>query len=430
MTDVGVSSNVEPLFASNHRLWLRAWGTTQTVALLVATNILVTSAGGIGSFLSSPGAGRAILLFVLLVVYHVVGLLGHSWILRRRWAILLFVPLGWAIVITGLSVNAAFSVFILGAILQGFIFLPFAWAMAALAIVIALLAMSVRVHGDPSTANYAVSRVGAVIVAGMMVGTVLLYIHRANQEAALRTRLLQQLDAAQRDLAERSRLAGVLEERQRFARDIHDTLAQGFSSIIKHLEAIQLSAPGSPAADDALATASPHLVHAQDVARASLADIRRLVWALRPAELTDAPLADAIERVAAQWSRAHDVKAACTMDRIPPLHPDADVIFLRATQEALSNVTRHANATSVSVSLRLVDELVLLTIEDNGAGFAYDDGADLQGMGLSGMRERVRPFGGHVLLESSVGEGTSVTVALPLAAIAHTEVAAETGQRA
>ena len=97
--------------------------------------------------------------------------------------------------------------------------------------------------------------------------------------------------------------------------------------------------------------------------------------------------------------------------------PDADVIFLRATQESLSNVARHASATSVNVTFNCIDGLAMLTIEDNGRGFANVEETGERHFGLRGMRERVQRFGGRVLIDSEVGAGTSVTVALPLAGI-------------
>jgi signal transduction histidine kinase len=154
------------------------------------------------------------------------------------------------------------------------------------------------------------------------------------------------------------------------------------------------------------------------VSRASLAEIRRLVWALRPPQLVEATLAAALGRIVAQWSESSGVAATCTITELPALQPDAEVIFLRATQEALSNVARHAHATHVALAMHCVDGLVLLSIEDDGCGVADAEAAGAGKMGIVGMRERVRPFGGRVLIESASGVGTSLTVALPLAAVA------------
>src|SRR6185437_1650921 len=122
------------------------------------------------------------------------------------------------------------------------------------------------------------------------------YIHRSNRDAAVQEDLLRKLDAAQQDLAARSREAGVLAERQRLSRDLHDTLAQGFTSVIAQLSAAELVLRG-PASDsdappatngvtdnanaDRSALAAPYLARAQAVSRASLTEIRRLVLALR-----------------------------------------------------------------------------------------------------------------------------------------------------
>jgi signal transduction histidine kinase len=416
---------IEPLFSDNAQLWLRVWIAIQAVALLVGVYVMVDATGGIRRFVASPAALRSIATIVLLGVYHVVGFRAHGWMMRRPWTVSVFVPLGWALIVSALITHGAFSVLILGAILQGFIFLPFSWAIATLAVVVALITSTIivqsRAQGLPPRAmpgsSLTIARVVGMLATGIMIGTVMLYIHRANRDSIIRTRLLRQLDDAQRDLAARSRDAGALEERQRLARDIHDTLAQGFTSVIKHLEAIELSFAADPAeSSDVLRGAIPHLTNAQNVSRESLGEIRRLVWALRPPQLVDATLGPALQRIVAQWGDANAVATTCTIDDLPELQPDADVIFLRVTQEALSNVARHARAQRVTVALHLVDGLILLSVEDDGCGFSDDD--DAAGtMGIIGMRERVRPFGGRVMIDSEPGAGTNVTVALPLAAV-------------
>jgi signal transduction histidine kinase len=339
--------------------------------------------------------------------------------MRRPWAVFVFVPLGWAIIVKALLISGAFGVLILGAFLQAFIFLPFAWGIATLALVVSLLSVTVAGRGGMQGGPLTVARVVGVLAFGTTFGTVMLYIHRANRDAAVRSRLLQQLDEAQRDLATRAKETGVLEERQRLAREIHDTIAQGFTSVIKHLETVELSFVAKDGtADDMLQRAMPHLANAQAVSRDSLAELRRLLLALRPPQLVETTLQAAIDRFVAQWSVINGIKVECVVADLPALRSDADVLFLRATQEALSNVARHAQASHVSVSLHCVDGLVLLSVEDDGRGFA-DPEADTPGkMGIAGMRERVRPFGGRVLIESTTGEGTSLTVAVPFAEVA------------
>ena len=410
---------VEPLFAYNERLWLRVWASTQAVAVAVACYVMLDSAGGVRAFLASPSAIRSILTVALIVTYHVVGIRAYGWIIRRAWAVSLFVPVGWVIIVASLTAHGTFGLLMLGAILQGFIFLPFTWAIGTLAVVVVLTATLVVVRGPAQGPSLTVARVVGLLATGITFGTVMLYIHRANRDSAIRDRLLRELDEAQRDLADRSREAGVQEERQRLARDIHDTLAQGFASVIKHLEAVELSfaAPRAEPAD-VIRGALPHLTNAQAVSRASLGEIRRLVWALRPPQLVESTLAAAIDRIVAQWSDTSGIAATCVIADLPPLQPDADVIFLRATQEALSNVARHAHATRVAVAMHCVDGLVMLSVEDDGRGIVESETLGADKVGIAGMRERVRPFGGSVLIENGNDSGTSLVVALPLAAVA------------
>jgi signal transduction histidine kinase len=420
----GSAVPVHPLFASSTRLWLRIWIATQMSATVLGAYFAASWWGGIAQLVRSPGFGRLATVLALLVAYHVVGVRAQHWLLRRRWALLLFVPVGWLLILLAVERSPTFALLLVGGVIQGFVFLPFAWAMTLLAVITATMAALAGSASAPHT-DVRLMRAAGIVAIGVMIGTVLLYIHRANREAIARTRLLQRLEEAQRDLAERAREAGVRDERQRFARDIHDTLAQGFISVLRHLEAIELSLGATTSDQDgSRGRVLQHLSHARTVSQESLAEVRRLVWALNPVALDDAPLAQALGRVVAQWREATGVEATFTADAIPGLQPEAEVIFLRATQEALSNVARHAEARRVTVSLACVDGLVMLGVEDDGRGFVHSEASGPVRRGLAGMRERVQKWQGHLMVDSIVGEGTSVTVALPLAAVAaHGEAA-------
>jgi len=410
------SGRVRPLFAGNERLWLSLWGVLQALALTTACLIVINDAGGLERLIVSTSAPRLIITVVLVIVYHLAGIRWHTRMMARPLAAFTFVPAGWAILFIAIAYHSAFAVLVFGAIVQLLTFLPFVPALVSVALAVALAAGLVLSQASAHSSSLNLARLIAVIAIGVMIGTVMLYIHRVNIDAAIRARLLNQLDEAQRDLEQRARADGVQDERRRLATDIHDTLAQGFTSVIKQLEAIELSLDAAtPEMQVVLQSVRPHLTSAQRVSRDSLTEIRRVIWELRPAALDHAALPSALRRVAAQWSRAVGVTVHCDVHEMPVLNPDVEIALLRVTQEALSNVARHADAGTVNLSLHCVDGLLLLAVEDDGRGF--DDAlVDDDGIGIPGMRDRLRRLGGHLLIESGAGKGTGVTAALPIGA--------------
>jgi signal transduction histidine kinase len=229
-------------------------------------------------------------------------------------------------------------------------------------------------------------------------------------QSTQRRQLIEQLETTQAELAASERRAGILEERQRLARDIHDTLAQGFISIVMHLEAADQALP------DDLDTLQKHLDQARGTARTSLEEARRVVHALRPHSLDQRSLLDAIERTAVRWREETGIPLNTTTTGDPiPLHPDIEVTLLRATQEALANIRKHAQATAVQLTLSYIDDVVVLDVQDNGVAFAGAAVSPLSGgYGLQAMRERVEQWGGTVALESEPGEGTTIVVSIPI----------------
>ena len=213
------------------------------------------------------------------------------------------------------------------------------------------------------------------------------------------------------ELVERARCTGMAEERARLAREIHDTLAQGFVSVLTQLEAAGQSLTGGPP------EAVERVRRASDIARSSLAEARRSVQALRPGALESAPLHEAIERVVARWSADAAVTTEVTVTgTATPLPPNTEVTLLRAAQEALANVARHSNATSVAVTLSYLGDAVVVDVHDDGCGFDVDAPRNGSGggFGLQALRERVDALGGYFGLESEVGKGTTVTVHIPV----------------
>jgi signal transduction histidine kinase len=247
-----------------------------------------------------------------------------------------------------------------------------------------------------------------------------LWINDIIRQSSRRRELIEQLQSTQRQLVRAERKAGVLAERQRLAHEIHDTLAQGFTSIVMHLEAAEQALPGGAAA------VQEHIDQARRTARESLEQARRVVHDLRPQSLENASLPEAIGRVVNRWSEATNITAdVTTTGDIQPLHPDVEVTLLRATQEALANARKHASASTVRVTLSYIGDVVMLDVQDNGVGLdgttATTAGSG-SGFGLVAMRQRVEQLGGALLIESAPGEGTTLVVEIPVAEPARTEV--------
>lgn len=208
--------------------------------------------------------------------------------------------------------------------------------------------------------------------------------------------------ALQAQLLEQAREAGVLDERARLSREIHDTVAQGLIGIITQLEAID---PG-----DDPASWRPRVSRASDVARDSLAEARRAIHALRSPALDDGNLPNAIERCVRRWAEGNCVAAAAHVDGAarPTAH---DETLLRVAQEGLANVARHSGASRVAVTLTYGDRQVRLDVRDDGRG--YDASRVPPGTGLTGMRARLVAAGGTLEIETAEGDGCTVSAAVP-----------------
>jgi signal transduction histidine kinase len=212
--------------------------------------------------------------------------------------------------------------------------------------------------------------------------------------------------------------AGILAERQRLAREIHDTLAQSLIGIITNLTAAEIS---RDAGDNE--ASMRHFEDAKRIGRENLAETRRLVWALRPESLDRRSLPEALDQLARVWTREADAEArVVTIGTSRALLPETELALLRVTQEALSNVRKHARAARVNITLSYMDDHIALDVVDDGVGF---DPAQLKrmvgtqdgsGFGLTAMRERVDELGGDLTVESATGEGTTITLELPITA--------------
>lgn len=227
------------------------------------------------------------------------------------------------------------------------------------------------------------------------------------QQSSQRAGLIHELESARAELSALSHQSGVAAERERLSREIHDTLAQGFTSIVLLLEAAEASLQHDPG------KAREQLSLARTAARENLAESRSLLVALSPPTLREqglvAALTRLVERLDAEMSTVATELTVSGAGRA--LTSATEVVLLRAAQEALTNVRKHSAAAMVKVSLSFDGPVTTLTVCDDGRGFRTD--RPDRGLGLHGMRSRVADIDGTLSISSTPGAGTTVRVSVP-----------------
>jgi signal transduction histidine kinase len=203
-----------------------------------------------------------------------------------------------------------------------------------------------------------------------------------------------------------SRFNAVLAERNRIAREIHDTLAQGFVAV-----SVQLQIVGRTLSQSSEA-ARQHLEQAQELVRTGLDDARRAIWELRSHNVENQDLASKLLQVSRRAIGSSGITVQVEVHgTYRSLSERTENELLRIAQEAVTNVVRHAQATAVDIQLHFTRGQVKMTIIDNGRGFAGDAPAVANGhFGITGMTERAQQIGGSVTVTSKEGEGTRVYV--------------------
>ena len=225
------------------------------------------------------------------------------------------------------------------------------------------------------------------------------------RETVVRGELIEELAASRAEVAALSREAGVTAERERLAGEIHDTLAQGFASILTLVQA------ATAVVRDDEDRAAEHLKLAADTARDNLGEARALVGALTPAALGTSTLVDALHRQADRVREESGIAVGLeTSGDVGALPMPAEVVLLRAAQEALTNVRKHSAAATATVRLTVSGAVAELAVADDGVGF--DPEAPAGGFGLAAMRSRAAQVGGSVSVTSGP-DGTVVRVAVP-----------------
>lgn len=234
------------------------------------------------------------------------------------------------------------------------------------------------------------------------------FVH-AQRLAERQRALIDDLIRTRRELAATERREGTLAERQRLSMEIHDSLAQGLSSQQMLLQAAERTWDSDPS------TARRHVRTAESIAERNLAEARRFVHDLAPADLAEGGgLEEALRALAGRESAAFRVDGAPV-----PLPERVQSALLRIAQGALANVREHAAAASAALTLTYLDDQVVLDIADDGRGFEPSAGRDggsggVRGHGLPAMRVRAQQLGGTLTVESAPGEGTVLSVAIPL----------------
>lgn len=297
-------------------------------------------------------------------------------------------------------------------VVAAFLFVPLCvisvgWAVAAGALFVGGVAMRTIVFGG-GISWLEVALVAVPVGFGLLL---VLYVAAIVNQSRERHRLLEELRDTRAELAAAERQAGALGERERLSREIHDALAQGFTSIVMLLEAAEESlSPGESAARRQIAQAI-------QTARESLSEARRLVRALAPEPLVRESLPGALELLTGRLAQEAGIDARTVITGRPrPLPTAHEIALLRVAQEALANVRRHARASRATLTLSYLPVVTVLDVQDDGVGLAdrQPPGGVGGGFGIPNMRRRLEELGGKLTVESAPGEGTTLVAELPL----------------
>jgi signal transduction histidine kinase len=379
-------------------LGLRRWE-AYFALILVSTVIYVTSEND-----SWPRAAVAAALLAAMVPWYLLA--GRRLLGVRRGGPLPYVYVAGLVALSsGASLAAPESALVLFALCPQ-CYMISDWRPASLAVVALNVAPASRflpgAHSAGAVASFVIWTV-VTIAFSVFFG---LWVERIIAQSAERRELIRELEATRTELAEVSREAGVMAERERLTAEIHDTLAQGFTSILMLLQAAEPQVGTDPDA------ARRQIGLAVRTARENLAEARALVAAVPPAALGESSLDEAVRRLSDRLGEELGVHTECVVSGEPRRLPArSEVVLLRAAQEGLANVRKHAKAGRVSVTLDYGATAVCLRVRDDGAGF--DLGA-ADGFGLRGMRERAAQVDGTLDVRSRPGEGTTITVEVPV----------------
>ncbi|MGD8215177.1 sensor histidine kinase [Aestuariimicrobium sp. Y1814] len=391
----------------------RAGGTVRTMTIgQHVMAVLLSVIGAVRAVAAGVGWPVAVAAAVAVVAWHTAG----AALARRSapprvvvgWLVGLVVVWVGAVVVSSEFVWLAFLLWLLAGHL-----LPLRWGLLlSVGVLVVTVGAPLLHHGTTSYADVLGPLVGGVFAFAISRGYLQLLRDAAERERLLTslTRAQQEMSDLQDELALAQRESGAIAERIRISRDLHDTVAQELSSIRL------LSHAGSQRSDDPDATRTLALV--ESLAADSLSAVRRIIAALAPAELDDAALVAALQRMLDRARAEVGLATELHVDEsLPQLPTTVEVALLRTAQSALANVRLHSAARRVVVSLVDDDGTVRLDITDDGVGFdlaGWERAGETSGSyGLRFMRARLRDLGGGLDIDSSPGAGTSVSAHVP-----------------
>jgi signal transduction histidine kinase len=404
---------VDPELLSAHTRWERRY--ERALAWIPYLTLLVGCV--LSQFRTQPWQERAVTLGIVLLAgvwtWAIARGPGPSFGTQQRRLRIYFVGfLGLAVWL--IVRDPVFFVYAITGFFHAYLLRPWPVSFAGVAAT-SIVVNSLILIDDPTAEAWTVFVI-VVVIQTLAIGFGLLGGEKMSDISEQRRVAVAELEAALNEnaglhaqLVTQAREAGVLDERQRMAREIHDTIAQGLTGVITQLEAA-LNARERPA------DLERHIDAAVRLARESLTEARRSVEAVQPAPLENSRLPEALSDVAERWSDVSGVAVrVVATGTMRPLRPEVEVALLRAAQEGLSNISKHAGASKAGVTLSFMDDVVTLDVRDDGAGFKVGGNGDRDegGFGLIGMRQRVEQLDGTMEIETQPGEGTAVSVTIP-----------------
>ncbi|MBG6181610.1 sensor histidine kinase [Arthrobacter sp. CAN_A1] len=281
-------------------------------------------------------------------------------------------------------------------------------ATAAICVAVAI-GQLVRFGGSSEDLTGIGLQAGLSFLASTMLG---LWIYKIIDQSEDRAQLLADLDAARVELQRADQRQGAMAERERMSREIHDTLAQGFTSVVMLSEAALAQLRTTRLDSSTADTVAARLASINATARENLQEARALIASTGPSQLQGGDLLGALDRLASAATES-GCETSCTLpDRLPPLTSNQQIALLRSAQEALTNVRRHAAASQSHLDLLRSGSELLLTVTDDGSGF--DPHGDTSGYGLKSIGARLDEIGGTLHVSSAPGRGTTLRMAVPV----------------